>query len=100
MQCLQPALAVQLPVWMQEGRCDRALQLRQAQAQRRHRHDLVAVDCAVPLELTEVGEGELVREVASLVTLLVVLVFVEGERLGGVLVHVLLVRAINTCKRM
>lgn len=46
------------------------------------------VDGAVPLELRGGGQAELVGEVASLVVVLAVLVFVESQDVGAVLVVV------------
>ena len=50
----------------------------------------------MPFEVAERGETELVGEITSSVPLLVVLVFVEGEGLGGELVHILFICAIHT----
>lgn len=46
------------------------------------------IDGAVPLELRGGSQAELVGEVASLVMVLTVLVFVEGQDIGAVLVVV------------
>lgn len=80
---------------MEEWRGDAALQLGQAEAQCGHRHQLVAIHRTIPLELTGRCEAELVRQVALLVTLLIVLVLVEGQGCSAVLVHILLVAAIH-----
>lgn len=46
------------------------------------------VDRAVPFELRRRGQAELVGQVASLVVVLAVLMFVEGKDVGAVLVVV------------
>ena len=84
------------PISVQEGRGNGALQLRDAGAQRGHGDGVVAIDTSVPLELGDGREAELVAEEPPAVAVFVVLVFVEGQRAGGVLVHPLLVRTFHT----
>lgn len=73
---------------MHEGAGYAALQLDDGEAQGAHRHAAAAVDGAAPLELGRRGQAELVGEVALLVVVLAVLVLVEGQEVGAVLVDV------------
>ena len=86
--CLDPVVPVNRPVGVHERRRDVSLQLRDGQPQRRNCQDAVAVHRAVPLELGQMRQAELVGEVASLVAQLGVLGFVEAERVAAVLVLV------------
>ena len=95
MDCLDPAVAVQRPVRVEEWRRDGVLQLRQAQSQRGDYERAIAMHGAVPLELAERREGELVGQVALAIPLLIVLVLVQGQRVDAVLVLVLLVIVLN-----
>ena len=94
---LEPVLTMQRPVRVEERSRHGVLELRQTESQRRRHRRLIAVHVADPLEVAERGEAELVREVLSLDAFLVVLVFVEGERVGRVLVLVRPVRVLHTC---
>lgn len=76
------------PVGVHEGSRDICLQVDDGEAQRGHGQAAGPVDGAVPLELGRGGQAELVREVASLVVVLPVLVLVEGQDVGAVLVVV------------
>ena len=96
MHCLDPVLPVHGPARVQEHRGDVALQLGDAQAQRGHRQRAVTVQRAVPLELAQRRQAELVREVAPTVSVLVMLVLVQGQRVARVLVLVQLVIALHT----
>ena len=73
---------------MHEGPGDVALQLDDGETQGGDGQRPRAVDGAVPLELGGRGQAELVRQVAPLVVVLAVLVLVEGQHVGAVLVMV------------
>ena len=76
------------PVGVHEGPRDIGLQLDDGEAQGGCRQRPGAMDGAVPLELRGRGQAELVRQVAPLVVVLAVLVLVEGQDVGAVLVMV------------
>lgn len=79
---------VRCPVGVQEGGGDVALQLDDGEPQGGDGQHLGAVYRAVPLELAGGGHAELVREVAPLVVVLAVLVFVKCQGVCAVLVLV------------
>ena len=73
---------------MHEGPGDIALQLDDGETQGGDSQAPRTIDGTVPLELRGGGQAELVGEVASLVMVLTVLMFVEGQDFGAVLVVV------------
>lgn len=68
-----------------------ALKLCDCEPQRGQGAHLVTHNIAIPLELGELREGELVAEMPLLVPLLIVLVLVQGQSVSCVLVLILLV---------
>lgn len=76
------------PVGVHEGSRHAALQLDDGEAQGADGDAAAAVDGAAPLEVGGRGQAELVRQVPLLVVVLAVLVLVEGQQVGAVLVHV------------
>lgn len=76
------------PVGMHEWAGHAALQLDDSEAEGAHCDTAAAVDGAAPLEFGRRGQAELVGEVPLLVVVLTVLVLVESEEVGAVLVHV------------
>lgn len=76
------------PVRMHKRTGDVGLQLDDGEAQGGDGQAPRAVDGAVPLELGRGGQAELVGEVASLVVVLAVLMLVQGQDVGAVLVVV------------
>lgn len=65
-----------------------ALQLDDGEAEGAHRDTAATVDGAAPLELGRCGQAEFVGEVPLLVVVLTVLVLVESQKVGAVLVYV------------
>lgn len=84
------------PVGVHERSRDVRFQLDDGEAQRGDRQAPRPVDGAVPLELGRRGQAELVREVALLVIVLAVLMLVERQGVGAVLVLVYPVFALLT----
>lgn len=73
---------------MHEWTRDVGLQLDDGETQRGDGETPGSVDGAAPLELRRRGQAELVGEVAPLVVVLAVLVLVQGQDVGAVLVVV------------
>lgn len=65
-----------------------ALQLDDGEAEGAHCDTAAAMDGAAPLEFRRGGQAELVGEVPLLVVVFTVLVLVESQDVGAVLVHV------------
>lgn len=76
------------PVRMHKRARHAALQLDDGEAEGAHCDTAAAVDRAAPLELGRGGQAELVGEVSLLVMVLTVLVLVESQEVGAILVHV------------
>lgn len=76
------------PVRVHKRSRDVGFQLDDGETQGGDRQTPRPVDGAVPLELGRSGQAELVGEVAPLVVVLPVLVLVEGQDVGAVLVVV------------
>ena len=81
---------------VEEGAGDIVLQLSDGHHQGVSDQGLPPHQGPIPLELTQLGQAELVGEVAPLVPLLVMLVFVEGQRITGVLILICLEVVLHT----
>ena len=82
---------------MQQRRWNVALQLEDAGAESGEDEGLRAERCAAPCELARRRQTELVRQMASLVSLIGVLVLVQRQRISAVQVLVMLVVAFHAC---
>lgn len=77
-----------VPVGVQKWRWDVVLQLDDSEPQCGHDEQPGTVNWAVPFEVSSRGQAELVREVSALVMVLSVLVLVERQSVGAILVLV------------
>lgn len=79
---------MRVPVRVQKWCWDVVLQLDDTEPQCGHDEQPGAINWAVPFEVSSRGQAELVREVSALVVVLSVLVLVERQSVGAILVLV------------